>query len=62
MNAFGYERNWKELAFEEALGLATFAKSNNSSNPVEEMCSELGLKRKHETTIKQFEQWLSLVE
>jgi len=26
------------------------------------MCSELGLKRKHETTIKQFEQWLSLVE
>ena len=62
VNAFGYERNWKELAFEEALGLATFAKSNNSSNPVEEMCSELGLKRKHETTIKQFEQWLSLVE
>ncbi|MEG3768763.1 hypothetical protein [Alteromonas sp. 14N.309.X.WAT.G.H12] len=58
VDAFGYERKWNELAYEEALGLAKFAIAQNPHSPVDVMCDELKLKRRHETTISQFNQWI----
>ena len=55
---FGYERKWNELAYEEALGLAKFALEKDALDPVDVMCQEFNLKRRHETTLKQFNQWV----
>ena len=56
---FGYGRKWNELAYEEALGLAKFALEKDALDPVDVMCQEFNLKRRHETTLKQFNQWVS---
>jgi len=62
VDAFGYERKWNELAYEEALGLAKFAVSKSPDSPVDVMCDELRLKRRHETTLAKFEEWLGQVK
>ncbi|MCP1339269.1 DUF4011 domain-containing protein [Idiomarina sp. M1R2S28] len=62
VEAFGYDRKWSELAYEEALGLAKFARSKDPNSPVEVMCEELKLKRRHETTVSKFNQWLRQLE
>ncbi len=58
VEVFGYERKWSELAYEEAIGLAQFALSKNSTAPVDVMCEELRLKRRHESTLAQFNEWI----
>ena len=58
IDAFGYERKWNELAYEEALGLAKFAVTKNPDSPVDVMCDELRLKRRHETTLASFLSWV----
>ncbi len=55
---FGFERKWSELAYEEALGLAKFALKKDADSAVDIMCEELGIKRRHETTVKQFNLWI----
>ncbi|MAI37065.1 MAG: hypothetical protein CL599_05805 [Alteromonas sp.] len=58
VDAFGFERKWNELAYEEALGLAKFAVARSSDSPVDVMCDELKLKRRYETTLSQFNRWI----
>ncbi|MDU0352943.1 AAA domain-containing protein [Paraglaciecola aquimarina] len=59
VDTFGFERKWSELAYEEALGLAKFAITKSSDSPIDVMCDELRLKRRHETTLSKFNQWIS---
>ena len=58
LDAFGYERSWKELAYEEALGLAKFAQAKSPASPVDVMFDELNIKRRHEATISKFNEWI----
>lgn len=58
VDAFGYERKWNELAYEEALGLAKYAVVKSPDSPVDVMCDELRLKRRYETTLSQFNLWI----
>ena len=52
------ERSWKELAYEEALGLAKFAQAKSPASPVDVMFDELNIKRRHEATISKFNEWI----
>lgn len=55
---FGYERDWKELPYPEAIGLAKQALLNASQDPVNYICNEFKLKRRHSTTIDEFQSWV----
>ncbi|CCN84398.1 hypothetical protein VIBNISFn27_340001 [Vibrio nigripulchritudo SFn27] len=59
IDAFGFDRKWSELAFEEALGLAQFAIRKDSSSPIDVICEELKIKRRHEASIAKFESWIN---
>ncbi|MDK9789300.1 hypothetical protein KI745_21220 [Vibrio sp. D421a] len=61
VEAFGYERKWNELSYEEALGLAKFAIQKNPEAPIDVICDELNIKRRHETSLNQFAIWLKTV-
>ena len=58
VDVFGFDRKWSELAYEEALGLAKYAVAKSPDSPVDVMCDELKLKRRHETTLLQFNRWI----
>lgn len=57
--AFGEERNWSDVPYPEAIGLAKEAIKCRPSDPVDYICEEFKLKRRHETTLKQFGMWVA---
>ncbi|GAJ70464.1 hypothetical protein JCM18904_1177 [Vibrio sp. JCM 18904] len=43
------------------MGLAKFAIQKNSEAPIDVICDELNIKRRHETSLNQFAIWLKTV-
>ena len=58
LNAFGDEREWSELAYPEALGLACEALEKQPSDPVDYICNVFELRRRHSTTLATFNSWV----
>jgi very-short-patch-repair endonuclease len=61
LDAFGEERNWIDIPYPEVLGLAREAKEKQPNDPVNYICETLQIKRRHESTIKQFQEWVDAV-
>lgn len=59
INAFGYTRDWQEIAYPEALGLAKQALMKQPLDPVDYICNEFELKRRHTKTLEEFANWVS---
>ncbi|MEH6735024.1 MAG: DUF4011 domain-containing protein [Shewanella sp.] len=59
-NAFGYPRLWSEVSYQEAMGLVRIALQKASDNPIDFICNEFELKRRHEKTLKTFQTWIDL--
>lgn len=58
VEAFGYERDWSELAHPECLGLAMMGLEAQPEDPVDYICKEFDLKRRYETTLEVFGSWV----
>jgi very-short-patch-repair endonuclease len=58
LSPFGYERDWSEIAFPEALGLAREAIEQQPSDPVDYICNEFKLKRRHTNTLETLQSWV----
>ena len=55
---FGYLRDWKEIPYPEVIGLAKEALLNSPKDPVNYICNEFRLKRRHPNTIEEFQSWV----
>ncbi|MFT5427152.1 MAG: very-short-patch-repair endonuclease [Gammaproteobacteria bacterium] len=62
LNAFGYERDWTEIPYAEAKGLARVAIQQSPSSPVNYICEVFKLKRRFEKTLEQFQLWVDDVK
>ena len=60
--AFGVERDWAELCYQEQLGLARSALSAQPEDPVDWMFKELHIARRHNTTTEVFKKWVSRIK
>jgi very-short-patch-repair endonuclease len=60
LSPFGYERDWSEIAFPEALGLAREAIEYQPQDPVDYICRMFELKRRHPKTLEIFRSWVAL--
>jgi very-short-patch-repair endonuclease len=60
--AFGVERDWAELCYQEQLGLARSALSAQPEDPVDWMFKELHIARRHNTTTEVFKEWVSRIK
>jgi very-short-patch-repair endonuclease len=58
---WGEERDWNEIPYLEAKGLARLALQKSPKDPVSYMCSAFNLKRRHEKTLAQFQIWVDEV-
>jgi hypothetical protein len=58
VSPFGEQRYWKEIAYQEQLGLAKAALINSPLDPIEWMFCELKLSRRRERTADEFRQWI----
>ncbi len=61
IDVFGYLRDWQEIAYPEALGLAKQALLKQPSDPVDFICNEFALKRRHAKTLEEFSAWVNAV-
>lgn len=59
LSPFGYERDWSEIAFPEALGLAREAIEYQPQDPVDYICRMFELKRRHPKTLEIFRSWVA---
>ena len=59
---FGDEREWGNIPYPEAKGLARLATQELPDNPVSFIYKIFGLKRRHEKTLKQFQSWIDEVK
>jgi len=59
-NAFGYPRLWSEISYQEAMGLVRVALQKSPEDPIDFICNEFELKRRHEKTLKTFQGWVEL--
>lgn len=55
---WGYERDWSELPYPEAKGLARLAIQEQPDDPVDYICNVFSLKRRHEKTLGEFKRWV----
>ena len=58
LDAFGDERDWKEIPYPEAIGLARLALKEAPDSPVDYICSVFKLKRRYEKTLEEFSSWV----
>lgn len=61
LDAFGDERDWSEIPYPEAKGLARLAIQQSPNDPVGFICNVFKLKRRHEKTLEQFQTWVDEV-
>ena len=61
LNPWGDEREWTEIPFPEAKGLARLAVEKSPKNPVDYICNVFKLKRRYDNTLEQFQSWVSEV-
>jgi|SaaInlV_120m_DNA_3_1039746.scaffolds.fasta_scaffold00966_9 very-short-patch-repair endonuclease len=62
LDPFGYDRDWSEIAYPEALGLAREAIEKNPSDPVDFICNTFKLNRRHDKTLTTFRSWVESLE
>ncbi|HIE85199.1 MAG TPA: DUF559 domain-containing protein [Dehalococcoidia bacterium] len=62
LSPFGYERDWSEVAYPEAIGLAREAVERKPSDPVDYICSTFELRRRHTNTLKTFQSWVDVAK
>jgi len=55
---FGSNRDWKEIPYPEAIGLAIKALLESPRDPVNYICEEFQLKRRHPATLAIFQTWV----
>ena len=53
-----YKRDWKEIPYPEVLGLAKEAVQKMPDSPVEYICDQFEIVRRHPATIEIFETWI----
>ncbi|GGA77197.1 DNA helicase [Neiella marina] len=58
VNAFGYPRKWSEIAPPEIKGLVKYALNKSPGDPVGVICDEFDLKRRRESTLSVFNDWV----
>lgn len=61
VDTFGYDRDWSEIGFPEARGLAQQALEKQPDDPVDYICTAFKLKRRHAKTLKEFSQWVDSI-
>ncbi len=59
--AFGVERNWQELCYQEQLGFARQALKMSPADPVSWMFAQFEMSRRYDATVDAFKLWLSRV-
>lgn len=61
LNAFGVERDWKELCYQEQIGIARAALENQPDTPVDWLFNEFQINRRHSSTEAEFKEWMERV-
>lgn len=62
LNAFGPPRDWSKIPYPEARGLARLAIQKSPQDPVSYIISVFKLKRRHPSTLEEFQSWVDYVE
>lgn len=62
LEPWGNERDWSEIPYPEAIGLARLALQKSPGDPVGHICNTFKLKRRHEKTLEQFQSWVDEVK
>lgn len=55
---WGESRDWRDLPFQESRGLARLALDKAPDDPVSYICDVFGLKKRHSSTLEEFESWI----
>jgi len=58
LDVFGDDRDWSEIPYPEAKGLARLALQQSPSDPVDFICNIFKLQRRHEKTLAEFQAWV----
>lgn len=58
---FGVERDWKDLCYQEQIGIARAAVAERSEDPVGWVFDEFQIARRHQTTDEVFQKWISRI-
>ncbi|CAA0105879.1 Uncharacterised protein [Halioglobus japonicus] len=58
LSPFGYERDWKEIAYPESIGLAIEAIKRSPEDPVDYICNTFQIKRRTVRTLETFQEWV----
>jgi very-short-patch-repair endonuclease len=61
LDVFGDEREWRDIAYPEAKGLARLALQESSNDPVGFICDTFKLKRRNEKTLAEFQTWVDSI-
>lgn len=59
---WGDERDWSEIPYPEAKGLARLALQKSPNDTVNYICNVFKLKRRHEKTLEQFQLWVDEIK
>ena len=62
LDPWGDERDWSEIPYPEARGLARLAVQQSPNDPVDYICSVFKLKRRHDKTLEQFQSWVDVIK
>ena len=60
--AFGVERDWKELCYQEQVGVARAALNAKPDDPIDWMFGEFQIARRHNSTVETFHKWVNRVQ
>lgn len=58
LNAFGEERSFEDLPYEEQIGIARVAILKGANDPINWLFNEFKISRRHNTTIQTFQEWI----
>lgn len=59
--AFGVERDWKDLCFQEQIGVARAALAAQPNDPIDWLFNEFKIGRRHASTAETFQSWVDRV-
>lgn len=60
--AFGVERDWKDLCYQEQIGIARAALTAQPNDPIDWLFGEFAIARRHGSTAETFQKWLDRVQ
>jgi very-short-patch-repair endonuclease len=59
--AFGVERDWKDLCYQEQIGISRAALKAQPNDPIEWLFNEFKIARRHSSTAETFQSWIDRV-